>query len=213
MNILYSFRRCPYAMRARMALLLQDSELELREVVLRDKPPSMLQLSPKGTVPVLNTTDGQVIDESLDIMCWAIPVDSEWFSLMQQAQQLEKARYFDEHFKPHLDAYKYYRTESSGLRDEHRDWAAGLLEEFEIQLGQTAFLLGGKPQFLDLALMPFVRQFASVDRQWFDNRPQQQVKQWLDQWLVDPLFTGVMTKFPQWKEGSLGEHWPLKSDV
>ena len=208
MTILYSFRRCPYAMRARMALMIQGAQLELREVLLRDKPASMLAISPKGTVPVLQTVHGVVIDESLDIMCWAMSAESDWFSLLAQAEQLEQARSFDEKFKPHLDAYKYHRPGAERSREEYRDLAANHLDRFEANLQRHDYLLGIMPQFLDLAVMPFVRQFASVDRQWFDNQHRQSLRRWLDRWLADPLFTGVMTKFPQWQEGSLGQRWP-----
>ena len=208
MTILYSFRRCPYAMRARMALSSQGVRVELREVLLRDKPPSMLGLSPKGTVPVLQTDEGQVIDESLDIMCWALASDDSWFSQASRAEQTRLAQIFDAMFKPHLDAYKYHRPESAHPQYYYREQAVKCLDEFELGLAHSGYLLGDAPQFLDLAVMPFVRQFASVDRQWFDAQPRQQVRQWLDGWLVDPLFTGVMGKFPQWQEGSLGEVWP-----
>ncbi|MEC8437907.1 MAG: glutathione S-transferase N-terminal domain-containing protein [Pseudomonadota bacterium] len=208
MTILYSFRRCPYAMRARMALLIKGSPLELREVLLRDKPPSMLALSPKGTVPVLQTAAGDVIEESLEIMCWAIPAESLWFSLADREQQLEQARSFDDTFKPHLDAYKYHRPDADRSREAYRELAAGLLDEFEANLHNHDYLLGFKPQFLDLAVMPFVRQFAAVDRRWFDAQHRQNLRRWLDRWLADPLFTGMMTKFPQWQEGSTGEVWP-----
>ncbi|MEC8143854.1 MAG: glutathione S-transferase N-terminal domain-containing protein, partial [Pseudomonadota bacterium] len=202
MTILYSFRRCPYAMRARMALLIKGSPLELREVLLRDKPPSMLALSPKGTVPVLQTAAGDVIEESLEIMCWAIPAESLWFSLADREQQLEQARSFDDTFKPYLDAYKYHRPDADRSREAYRELAAGLLDEFEANLHNHDYLLGFKPQFLDLAVMPFVRQFAAVDRRWFDAQHRQNLRRWLDRWLADPLFTGMMTKFPQWQEGS-----------
>ena len=209
MTILYSFRRCPYAIRARMALMIRGSQLELREVLLRDKPASMLAISPKGTVPVLQTAHGVVIDESLDIMCWAMSAESDWFSLLAKAEQLERAQSFDEKFKPHLDAYKYHRPGAERCREEYRDLAASYLDRFEAKLQRHDYLLGTMPQFLDLAVMPFVRQFASVDRQWFDNQHCQSLRRWLDRWLADPLFTGVMTKFLQWQEGSLGQRWPV----
>ena len=197
-------------MRARMALLIEGTPLELREVLLRDKPPTMLALSPKGTVPVLQTAAGDVIEESLDIMCWAIPAESHWFSLADREQQLEQARSFDDTFKPHLDAYKYHRPDADRSRETYRELAAGLLDEFEAKLHNHDYLLGSQPQFLDLAVMPFVRQFAAVDRRWFDTQHRQGLRRWLDRWLADPLFTGVMTKFPQWQEGSSGEYWPSR---
>ena len=193
-----------------MALLIKGTPLELREVLLRDKPPSMLALSPKGTVPVLQTAAGDVIEESLEIMCWAIPAESLWFSLADLEQQLEQARSFDDKFKPHLDAYKYYRPDADRSREAYRELAAGLLDEFEANLHNHDYLLGFKPQFLDLAVMPFVRQFAAVDRRWFDTQHRQNLRRWLDRWLADPLFTGMMTKFPQWQEGCSGERWPSR---
>ena len=193
-----------------MALLIEGTPLELREVLLRDKPPTMLALSPKGTVPVLQTAAGDVIEESLDIMCWAIPAESHWFSLADREQQLEQARSFDDTFKPHLDAYKYHRPDADRSREAYRELAAGLLDKFEANLHNHDYLLGSQPQFLDLAVMPFVRQFAAVDRRWFDTQHRQGLRRWLDRWLADPLFTGVMTKFPQWQEGSSGEYWPSR---
>lgn len=196
-------------MRARMALHSQSLSVELREVRLRDKPPSMLALSPKGTVPVLHTDAGQVIDESLDIMCWALPATSAWFALLPLVQQRQWAEAFDANFKPLLDSYKYHRQDADWPLECYRDAGAECLQDFEQRLRTQPYLLGGQPQFLDLAVMPFVRQFAAVDRQWFDSQPQQRLRQWLDAWLVNPLFTGAMTKFPQWREGSSGETWPL----
>lgn len=195
-------------MRARMALKTQNIAVELREVLLRDKPPSMLSLSPKGTVPVLQTDDGTVIDESLDIMSWALPDASPWFALSSPTEQIQLAKTFDVDFKPHLDAYKYHRGEDPYSPEHHRDLAAACLDDFEQRLGGCKFLLGDAPQFFDLAAMPFVRQFASVNRQWFDRQPRQRVRQWLDEWLKDPLFIGVMAKHPQWQEGSAGVPWP-----
>jgi glutathione S-transferase len=207
-TVLYSFRRCPYAMRARMALKTQNIRVELREVLLRDKPSSLLTLSPKGTVPVLQTDEGEVIDESLDIMSWALPEQSPWFALGSREEQMTMAATFDRDFKPHLDAYKYHRPEGEFSQAHHRGLAAACVDDFEQRLGEGKFLLGASPQFIDLAVIPFVRQFASVDRQWFDSQPRQRVRQWLDQWLADPLFLGVMAKYPQWQEGTTGEAWP-----
>ena len=140
-------------------------------------------------------------------MCWAIPAESLWFSLADREQQLEQARSFDDTFKPHLDAYKYHRPDADRSREAYRELAAGLLDKFEANLHNHDYLLGSQPQFLDLAVMPFVRQFAAVDRRWFDTQHRQGLRRWLDRWLAAPLFTGVMTKFPQWQEGSSGECW------
>ena len=196
-----------------MALKSQNVRLELREVVLRDKPPSLLALSPKATVPVLQTADGKILEESLDIMVWALPVASPWFDHAPVDAQLALARDFDSNFKPLLDAYKYHGAQDMHAQSHYRDQAAAHLDGFEEHLQTAEFLLGEKPQFLDLAVMPFVRQFASVDRQWFDEQPRQRLRLWLDRWLQDPLFVGIMQKFPQWKEGTKGESWPPDLDT
>ena len=117
-----------------MALSSQGIRVELREVLLRDKPPSMLELSPKGTVPVLQTDEGQVIDESLDVMCWALASDEAWFSQATQAEQMRLAQDFDATFKPSLDAYKYHRPESAHPQHYYREQAAMCLDDFERQL-------------------------------------------------------------------------------
>lgn len=213
MPLLYSFRRCPYAMRARMALLSQGITVELREVLLREKPPSMLAVSPKGTVPVLITDDEQVIDESLEIMSWALPPSGPWFAHASFSQQLQLVNTFDERFKPNLDAYKYSRPDAPLPQSHYRDMAELCLADYEQWLDGSDYLLGDTPQFLDIAVMPFLRQFAAVDRHWFDSRPQQRLCRWLDKWLTDPLFMGVMGKFPQWQEGYPGETWPHNTDV
>jgi glutathione S-transferase len=111
-------------MRARMALKTQNIRVELREVLLRDKPSSLLTLSPKGTVPVLQTDEGEVIDESLDIMSWALPEQSPWFALGSREEQMTMAATFDRDFKPHLDAYKYHRPEGEFSQAHHRGLAA-----------------------------------------------------------------------------------------
>ena len=193
-----------------MALLIKGTPLELREVLLRDKPPSMLALSPKGTVPVLQTAAGDVIEESLEIMCWAIPAESLWFSLADREQQLEQARSFEDTFKPHLDAYKYYRPDADRSREAYRELAAGFLDEFEANLHNHDYLLGFQPQFLDLAVIPFVRQFAAVDRQWFDTQHRQNLRSWLDRWLAGPVIYRNDDKIPAMARGFFGEVWPSR---
>jgi glutathione S-transferase len=196
--LLYTFRRCPYAMRARMALLQAGIGFDAHEVVLRDKPADMLRVSPKGTVPVLVLPGGQVIDESLAIMRWAFDGrDAEgWW----ERAQLENAQTFialnDGPFKQRLDAYKYPERHPT---DEgpayHRDQAvACLLQPLEQRLATKAFLGGDRPSAADLAIFPFVRQFRAVDEGWFDSQRMHAVQRWLRSWLDSELFRRSMTR-------------------
>lgn len=201
---LYTFRRCPYAMRARMALLQAGREFEAVEVVLRDKPASLLALSPKATVPVLQLPDGRVIDESWDIMRWALAApdtdDTQgWWARAQSPDNLGLVQRNDGDFKRHLDRWKYpQRYAGEPLPpDDHRDAAvAVLLRPLEARLQAAPFLGGATPCATDLAVMPFVRQFAAVDPAWFATLAVPSVRSWLDGWLADPLFVACMHKLP-----------------
>jgi glutathione S-transferase len=191
-----------------MALALMDTQIEVREILLHDKPPSMLEASPKGTVPVFITAEGQLIEESLDLVIWAIAENSpQWLQyggLEQQKAYIEK---FDSEFKPLLDAYKYTRPGAEHPASYYRDLAEGWLDELEQSLLTQEYLLGDLPQMQDIALMPFIRQFAFVDKQWFDEQPRPNLSRWLESWLKDNLFTSIMKKYPQWQEGTCGEIW------
>jgi glutathione S-transferase len=191
-----------------MALALMDTQIEVREILLHDKPPSMLEASPKGTVPVFITAEGQLIEESLDLVIWAIAENSpQWLQyggLEQQKAYIEK---FDSEFKPLLDAYKYTRPGAEHPASYYRDLAEGWLDELEQSLLTQEYLLGDLPQMQDIALMPFIRQFAFVDKQWFDEQPRPNLSRWLESWLKDNLFTYIMKKYPQWQEGTCGEIW------
>lgn len=199
--ILYSFRRCPYAMRARLALLATATPVELREIVLRDKPPAMIEASPKATVPVLVLPDGTVIDESRDIGQWALQRhDPEgWLD----ADRDEIARLIgrnDGPFKAALDRYKYpnrYADEAIN-RDEQRATCAAIIADYEQRLAAQPWLLGAKASWADYAILPFVRQFAHVDRDWFRQQDWPHVLAWLDRFLVSPAFETVMQKFDRW---------------
>ena len=196
--ILYSFRRCPYAMRARMALIISGQQVELREVVLRDKPDAMLALSPKGTVPVLALPGGAVIDESLDIMHWALrEYDPERWLDGDDAALIATN---DGPFKQHLDRYKYAgRYGSDPL--EHRAAAMDLLGALEGRLGDGDFLCGPGRTLADIALFPFVRQFARTEPEWFDAQPLPRVQAWLRVLVGSELFARVMTRRPAWQPG------------
>jgi glutathione S-transferase len=198
---LYTFRRCPYAMRARMALLQAGRVFEAVEVNLRDKPASLLTLSPKATVPVLQLPDGSVIEESWDIMRWALaaPDAQGWWARAQSPANLDLVQRNDGDFKHHLDRWKYpqrYASESL-TPDAHRDLALDvLLRPLEARLHSAPHLGGATPCATDLAVLPFVRQFASVDRAWFATLDLPSVRSWLSGWLVNPLFAACMVKLP-----------------
>ncbi|MDP1664066.1 MAG: glutathione S-transferase [Methylobacter sp.] len=199
--IFYSFRRCPYAMRARLAIAITGVIVELREVELRDKPAAMLAVSPKGMVPVLQLENGEVIDESLDIMFWALRQnDAEhWLnsSWLQNAVQLIRRN--DEEFKYHLDRYKYADRYPAYSELYYRQQGELFLTDLERRLNQSQFLCGDYFALADAAILPFIRQFAAVDSDWFESSPYPAVKQWLNRFLTSKLFDVVMTKYQFWK--------------
>lgn len=206
LGVLYSFRRCPYAMRARLALAycVSAKQFELREVVLKNKPQAMLTLSPKGTVPVLQLADGQVLEESLDIMHFALSYSpSQLSSLYPESLQAEIDALIalnDGEFKWALDRYKY-----SDRYDEseayYREKGLVFLDTLERLLSQHTYLLSNDVSLADLAIFPFVRQFAHVDKNWFENSQYPLLINWLNNWLESPLFISVMNKYKQWQEG------------
>ena len=197
--LLYTYRRCPYAMRARMALLQAGVAYQAHEVSLRDKPPQMLALSPKGTVPVLVLPHGEVLEQSLDIMRWAYATTGDQDTVWARAQtpnNLAMLSLCDDEFKHHLDRTKYPQryNDARGL-DYHRTQAvAVLLEPLEIALQGAAHLGGQAPCAADIGIFPFVRQFAAVDATWFEALPVPRVQAWLAQWLKHPLFDAAMVK-------------------
>ncbi|QZD96038.1 glutathione S-transferase [Qipengyuania gelatinilytica] len=195
--VLYSFRRCPYAMRARMALSISGASYEHREVVLRDKPPQMLEVSPKGTVPVLVTEDGAVLEESLDIMRWALGRNDPEGWLERDDSELLAAN--DGPFKHHLDRYKYSTRYDDVDPEEHGQKALDHLRRLEERLATSRYLGGEKRGFVDIATFPFVRQFANADREWFDAQDLPNLQRWLGELVNSDLFTGIMTKHDQWK--------------
>jgi glutathione S-transferase len=202
--ILYSFRRCPYAMRARLALLVSGLAYEHREVVLKNKPASMLALSPKGTVPVLwLPADSQVIDQSLDIMLWALRQHDPQGWLPAAADEAEVLSWIaqnDGPFKQHLDRYKYPQRSglASGVAD--RDLGAQWLAQLDARLQQQPFLAGACWGLLDAALAPFVRQFAHTDPAWFAAQPWPRLIGWLSDFENSDAFAQVMAKHPAWQD-------------
>lgn len=199
--ILYSYRRCPYAMRARMALQYAGIKLEHREIELRNKPQSMLLASPKGTVPVL-CIDGKVIDQSLDIMHWAIAQsDPDKWGAVDEHKALLWISKNDGPFKKLLDQYKYPNRYPELIQEEVLSAVEELmLKPMETALQTSQYLLGSKMTWVDVAIFPFIRQFSMVNPQRFEQLPYPSVKLWLNQYLESDLFNLAMQKYPIWKE-------------
>lgn len=202
--VLYSFRRCPYAMRARLALQVSGVAYEHREVVLKSKPASMLALSPKGTVPVLWLPDeARVVDQSLEIMLWALAQNDPMHWLPQGdtlAQALQDIAFNDGPFKQHLDRYKYPQRSglASGVAD--RDLGAQWLVQLDGRLQQQAFLSGARWGLTDASLAPFVRQFAHTDPVWFAAQPWPHLINWLAAFEGSEAFAQIMAKHPAWQD-------------
>ncbi len=203
--ILYSFRRCPYAMRGRMGVYVSGVVCELREVVLRDKPDAMLDASPKGTVPVLQTVEGDVIEESLELMLWALKQHDPQGWLRPELGSLDEMLALidlnDHAFKDHLDRYKYPNRYEGVDPLFHRHEAENFLQVLERRLTTSPFLFGSRISLADIAIAPFMRQFAHVDKEWFDHTPYKALQEWLSTFLNSSVFTEVMAKFAPWKEG------------
>ena len=209
--ILYSFRRCPYAMRARMAIKVANLNCELREIVLRDKPEEMLALSPKATVPVLLRPDGSVLDESFDIMQWALAQNDPdgWRQPERgnEAEMLALIARIEGPFKRHLDRYKYanrYAEENEGVGVdpvEQRDAAMEILKALDERLQTSRYLFGDRLSLADAATAPFVRQYANTGLSWFSDQPIPELQKWLARILESDLFLDIMHKYPPWKSG------------
>ena len=197
---LYSFRRCPYAIRARMALIYAGAAVDICEVALRQKPAALLAISPKATVPVLHLPSGEVIDQSLDIMAWALHQcdPANWLTAGNPTQSAQAHRWItlnDEVFKPLLDHYKYpARHPELSVTEHHSRALDAFIRPLDAQLQATRYLLGAEVSLADVALFPFVRQFAMVDQQGFDALPLPGVQAWLAGWLGSALFGAVMRK-------------------
>lgn len=196
--ILFSFRRCPYAMRARLALAVSATRCELREVSLRAKPAAMLAASPKGTVPVLVLPTGFVIDQSLDIMRWALEnCDPEGWLARDDAALITMN---DEAFKPALDGYKYGEPQADPTL-RHREQGLSFLREIDGRLSVGGQLCGAARGLADAAIMPFVRQFAAVDQAWFDAQQLPHLHIWLHDHLSSALFARIMMRVDPWSPG------------
>jgi len=201
--ILYSFRRCPYAMRARMALAVGGIEVEHREVDLKERPDELYAASAKGTVPVVVLPDDSILDESLDVMRWALAQSDPEAWLPRDAAEEEDARSLlarnDCEFKHHLDRYKYATRYEGVDPEEHRAAASLILQDLDARLAESGFLMGQRFTYVDAAVAPFVRQFAFADKTWFDERPWPHLHAWLEAFLASPRFHGIMQKHEPWK--------------
>ena len=186
--ILYSFRRCPYAIRARMAIVRTEHKCEHREVILRDRPGHMMEISPKGTVPVMLLPNGEVIEESLEIMQYVL----NWELNDDETYWIDRN---DNEFKHHLDRYKYPNRFENVDFIQQRDLAKRYLDDLDNYLSDSISTR------LSDALFPFVRQFANHDRVWFDAQDWQNLHQWLDNNLVSDEFARCMKKYQQWHAG------------
>ena len=197
--ILYSFRRCPYAMRARMALILASQKCELREILLKNKPDEMLKISPKGTVPVLQLPD-KVLDESLDIISWACKSsvsDMHIYSRVEEAMSDELSQLFDSEFKYHLDRYKYssrYGVESK----EHQKECKTILKNLEVMINPNPWIFGRQVSLLDISILPFIRQCKIANPDWFFAQKFVKVIDLLNYFENDDLFIQAMQKYDLW---------------
>jgi glutathione S-transferase len=221
--ILYSLRNCPYAMRARMAIFKSNQIVLLRDLVLSNKPDEMMEASPKGTVPVLVLDSGTVVEESLEVMLWALhesdPKDllyaiedkqkkirregKEEAPALSQGESslsvmLKLISEFDHGFKTCLEQYKCAKRYQEDNIEECRVACQQYLEKLELRLSQHTFLISDKESLADIALLPFIRQFARVERQWYLQSPYPKVRLWLNRYLQSVMFSKVMAKHPLW---------------
>ncbi len=202
--VLYSFRRCPYAMRARMAIKISGIAVHIREVVLRDKPEELLKCSAKGTVPVVELSDGTVIDESRGIMHWALTYNDpeQWLDTEKAILIAQLLDNNDFKFKKNLDRYKYSARYPEQSAEYYRSQAEKFLSVLENRLSTHQFLIGDKVSIADIGIFPFIRQFANVDRDWFEQSPYSQLQAWLENFIISELFNSVMEKYAPWMNNS-----------
>ena len=204
MPILYSFKRCPYAMRARMAIYLSQIVVEHREVSLKNKPKSMMEISPKGTVPVLLLENGDVIDESMDIINWCLETKSRVFKDIlddsQKAFTKKIIKIFDEKFKFHLDRYKYATRYKNVDAVSHRDACLDILKTLDKNINNTKWFFSNNVNKIDISVLPFIRQFRIADPLWFDaNKNIPNIQIWLENFLQSKLLNEVMINFDAWE--------------
>jgi glutathione S-transferase len=209
--VLYSFRRCPYAIRARMAICAAGVPVQLREVLLKNKPVALIEASAKATVPVLVLADGRVIDESLAVIDWALEQhDPEgWADTTAETEALISQ--CDGSFKGWLDQYKYADRYPGHSPEYYREQAEVFIAGLEQRLAQQQYLGGATATRADVAVFPFVRQFAGVDPGWWQGAAYPEVRRWLSDWLASQAFTQVMAKYPPWQPEGPGVVFPDSS--
>ena len=203
--ILYSFRRCPYAMRARLAILSSGIKVELREIVLREKAPEFLETSPSGTVPCLKVGE-KVIDESLHIMAWALAQNDPEAWMQMPTEGYELMAQCDGPFKHSLDRTKYGTRYPDDRTSQHRELASTFIRQLNDQLSPNLF--GDKIKLADMAILPFVRQFAHIDQAWFYAQPWPKVIAWLDAFKASDAFNAIMPKYTKWHTGDTPVYFP-----
>ena len=190
-------------MRARMAIHISGQRCELREVLLRDKPPSMLEYSAKGTVPVLILQDGKVIDESLDVIDWALNLNDpdDWQRSKDKEKTKELIKINDGEFKYHLDRYKYSKRYDNEDPEFHRKKCLKFIESINNELNNSKYIFDDNISYADIVVLPFIRQFRIADIEWFDSLPYDNLKKWLSSFLDSSLLNSIMKKYDLWQEG------------
>ena len=213
--ILYSFRRCPYAMRARMALAASGARVILREVLLKDKPAELMAISPRATVPVLVLSDGTVLDESLEVMKWALQQHDPLGWLESKGFEADWIDECDHDFKPWLDRYKYADRHPEHSVEFYRENAEAFICKLERALEASKWLCGAAAGAADVATFPFIRQFAGVDPIWWKEAPYPCTRAWLKKWLSSALFSTTMANYTRWESGQTEVEFPeqLPDDV
>lgn len=201
--VLYSLQHCPYAMRARFAILLAQQSVTIRAITMHNKPHEMLAVSPKGTVPVLVVDSASVIDESLDIMLWALSRNDPHNLLYQEQtgalpEMLEIIDINDKQFKPALENYKRAKRFHHASEEADRLQCEPFVQQLEARLHHNTCFMGARPALLDYALLPFIRQFARADKQSFRHGPYTNLRRWLNEHLQSQLFARAMFKYPLW---------------
>ena len=190
-------------MRARMAIHISGQKCEIREVLLRNKPPSMLEYSPKGTVPVLVLQDGNVIDESLDVIDWALNLNDpdDWQRSKNTEKTKELIKINDGEFKYHLDRYKYSKRYDNEDPEFHKKKCLKFIESINNELNNSKYIFDDNISYADIVVLPFIRQFRIADMEWFDSLPYDNLKNWLSNFLDSSLLNSSMKKYDLWKEG------------
>jgi len=195
-----------------MALAASGAEVMLREVLLKDKPAELLSASPKATVPVLVLSDGRVIEESLEVMQWALEYRDPLGWLDNAALKSDWISACDGDFKHWLDRYKYADRHPEHTAEDYRKNAEAFIQKLEDRLSGADWVVGDAASAVDVALFPFVRQFAGVEPSWWQQAPYSHVRQWLENWLNSALFSAIMAKYPRWESGQPGERFPPGPD-